>query len=102
MEIVSQESARSLRSSQVSVEKRRPRGLKKVSLRPYERNDDAQLSPQASALEKTTSEEVAVGSSSTDQDAETPRFTRRETLLTMAGVLLVMLLASLDQTSTVY
>src|SRR4051812_39618960 len=29
---------------------------------------------------------------------ETPRFSRRETLLTMLGVLLVMLLASLDQT----
>lgn len=29
---------------------------------------------------------------------EQPRFSRRETLLTMAGVLLVMLLASLDQT----
>ena len=29
---------------------------------------------------------------------EQPRFTKRETLLTMAGVLLVMLLASLDQT----
>src|SRR5437588_10015173 len=31
-------------------------------------------------------------------DRYTPQFTRRETLLTMAGVLLVMLLASLDQT----
>ncbi len=31
-------------------------------------------------------------------DMDAPRFTRRETLLTMAGVLLVMLLASLDQT----
>jgi hypothetical protein len=29
---------------------------------------------------------------------EQPRFTRRETLLTMLGVLMVMLLASLDQT----
>ncbi|HVU70306.1 MAG TPA: MFS transporter, partial [Ktedonobacteraceae bacterium] len=29
---------------------------------------------------------------------EGPRFTRRETLLTMIGVLLIMLLASLDQT----
>ena len=38
------------------------------------------------------------GNSSPDQDRETPLFTRRETLLTMAGVLLVMLLASLDQT----
>src|SRR5438270_410088 len=32
------------------------------------------------------------------QDAEAPRFTRRETLLTMISVLAVMLLASLDQT----
>jgi len=31
-------------------------------------------------------------------DLNMPRYTRRETLLTMAGVLLVMLLASLDQT----
>jgi len=31
-------------------------------------------------------------------NGDTPRFTRRETLLTMTGVLLVMLLASLDQT----
>lgn len=31
-------------------------------------------------------------------DTGTPRYTKRETLLTMAGVLLVMLLASLDQT----
>lgn len=31
-------------------------------------------------------------------DTDQPRFSRRETLLTMAGVLLVMLLASLDQT----
>ena len=40
----------------------------------------------------------AGGSSPAVQDIETPRFTRRETLFTMAGVLLVMLLASLDQT----
>ncbi len=33
-----------------------------------------------------------------DPDLDRPRYTRRETLLTMAGVLLVMLLASLDQT----
>ncbi len=32
------------------------------------------------------------------QDADLPRYTRRETLLTMIGVLMVMLLASLDQT----
>lgn len=41
---------------------------------------------------------MVVASSSTYQDIDTPRFTRRETLLTMTGVLLVMLLASLDQT----
>ncbi len=41
---------------------------------------------------------MVVASSSTDQDIDTPRFTRRETLFTMSGVLLVMLLASLDQT----
>ncbi|TMD61493.1 MAG: MFS transporter [Chloroflexi bacterium] len=41
---------------------------------------------------------MVVASSSTYQDIDTPRFTRRETLLTMVGVLLVMLLASLDQT----
>lgn len=33
-----------------------------------------------------------------NQDSETPLFTRRETLFTMLAVLLVMLLASLDQT----
>ena len=33
-----------------------------------------------------------------EQDTETPRYSRRDTLLTMAGVLMVMLLASLDQT----
>jgi len=32
------------------------------------------------------------------EDFEQPRFSRRETILTMAGVLMVMLLASLDQT----
>src|SRR5713226_918347 len=35
---------------------------------------------------------------STWQDFEQPRYSRRETILTMTGVLLVMLLASLDQT----
>ena len=45
-----------------------------------------------------TKDEMVVASSSTYQDIDTPRFTRRETLLTMVGVLLVMLLASLDQT----
>ncbi|MFL5660182.1 MAG: MDR family MFS transporter [Ktedonobacteraceae bacterium] len=33
-----------------------------------------------------------------EQDTETPRYSRRDVLLTMAGVLMVMLLASLDQT----
>lgn len=48
--------------------------------------------------QESTTKDVAVESRATDQDGDTPRFTRRETLLTMAGVLLVMLLASLDQT----
>src|SRR5437773_3054449 len=48
--------------------------------------------------QESTKDEVVVASSSTDQDIDTPRFTRREILFTMAGVLLVMLLASLDQT----
>src|SRR6266516_3745230 len=47
---------------------------------------------------QSTTGDMPVVSSSSSQDRETPRFTRRETLLTMAGVLLVMLLASLDQT----
>src|SRR5947199_9964517 len=33
-----------------------------------------------------------------EQNIETPRYSRRDILLTMAGVLMVMLLASLDQT----
>ena len=33
------------------------------------------------------------------EDYEQPRYSRRETILTMAGVLMVMLLASLDQTT---
>jgi hypothetical protein len=37
-------------------------------------------------------------SSKVVEDYEQPRFSRRETLLTMLGVLMVMLLASLDQT----
>src|SRR3989440_2089363 len=48
--------------------------------------------------QESTTKDVAVESRSTDLDGDTPRFTRRETLFTMAGVLLVMLLASLDQT----
>src|SRR6266704_794578 len=47
---------------------------------------------------QSTTGDMPVVSSSSSQDRDTPRFTRRETLLTMAGVLLVMLLASLDQT----
>lgn len=52
---------------------------------------------------KTVSQEsqtndISVRGNSTDLEGDTPRFTRRETLLTMTGVLLVMLLASLDQT----
>src|SRR3984893_18893458 len=46
----------------------------------------------------STTGDLVAGGSSTNQDIDTPRFTRRETLLTMTGVLLVMLLASLDQT----
>jgi hypothetical protein len=38
-------------------------------------------------------------SATLSQDFEQPRYSRRETILTMIGVLLVMLLASLDQTS---
>src|SRR5438874_4851663 len=44
---------------------------------------------------KTVSQKLTTGDM---VDRDTSRFTRRETLLTMAGVLLVMLLASLDQT----
>ena len=49
---------------------------------------------------KTASQtnDLSVRGSCADRDGDTPRFTRRETLLTMTGVLLVMLLASLDQT----
>lgn len=46
----------------------------------------------------STTDGAVVEDSRISQDREAPRFTRRETLLTMAGVLLVMLLASLDQT----
>src|SRR2546425_5935547 len=49
-------------------------------------------------LQQSTTSDMVVGSNPTNPYIETPRFTRRETLLTMAGVLLVMLLASLDQT----
>lgn len=53
---------------------------------------------------KTISAQSDVAASTSDQsskvveDYEQPRFSRRETLLTMFGVLMVMLLASLDQT----
>ncbi len=52
---------------------------------------------------KTVSQELqtngmAVKGSAADQDGDAPRFTRREILSTMTAVLLVMLLASLDQT----
>ncbi len=46
----------------------------------------------------TTAGAAAVPDRLTEAVVETPRFSRRETLLTMLGVLLVMLLASLDQT----
>ena len=49
-------------------------------------------------LQESTTNDTVIGSSSTYQDIDTPRYTRREILLTMSGVLLVMLLASLDQT----
>src|SRR5438309_11552731 len=48
--------------------------------------------------QESTTKDTAVENKATDQDGDAPQFTRRETLLTMAGVLLVMLLASLDQT----
>src|SRR5258708_38168141 len=55
------------------------------------------------SLMKTVSQELKtsggiIENSPTNQDVDTPRYTRRETLLTMLAVLLVMLLASLDQT----
>jgi hypothetical protein len=52
---------------------------------------------------KTISAQSDVAALTSDQsgkvveDYEQPRFSRRETLLTMLGVLMVMLLASLDQ-----
>ena len=45
----------------------------------------------------TTSDKV-IGNNPMGQDINTPQFTRRETIFTMVAVLLVMLLASLDQT----
>src|SRR6266851_5116803 len=41
---------------------------------------------------------MTVNGSAANQDGDAPRFTRREILSTMTAVLLVMLLASLDQT----
>lgn len=52
------------------------------------------IAPQNSAM----TENKIAGSDATNQDGEMPRYSRGETLTTMAGVLLVMLLASLDQT----
>ncbi len=46
----------------------------------------------------STTSDKTIGSNPIEQEIETPHFTRRETLFTMVAVLLVMLLASLDQT----
>src|SRR5262249_31798779 len=51
-----------------------------------------------STVSKSRGTSVEQTNRSTTPEGETPRFTRYETLLTMAGVLLVILLASLDQT----
>lgn len=50
------------------------------------------------ALESQVGSHKAEDARSADEDYEQPLYSRRETLLTMAGVLLIMLLASLDQT----
>jgi EmrB/QacA subfamily drug resistance transporter len=50
------------------------------------------------ASQKSQTTGAVVADSPKDPDINRPRFTRRETLSTMAAVLLVMLLASLDQT----
>ena len=42
---------------------------------------------------------VLASNSANEEEYEQPTFSRRDTLLTMLGVLMVMLLASLDQTS---
>lgn len=47
---------------------------------------------------KTGIADLTPGRPGTVEEFEQPRFSRRDTLLTMAGVLIVMLLASLDQT----
>ncbi len=46
----------------------------------------------------STMSDKVIGSNPAEQDINTPQFTRRETIFTMVAVLLVMLLASLDQT----
>ncbi|HVB59917.1 MAG TPA: MDR family MFS transporter [Ktedonobacteraceae bacterium] len=51
------------------------------------------MSVSSSEVVTTASQNAAA-----DQDWEQPRYSRRDTLLTMLGVLLVMLLGSLDQT----
>ena len=48
--------------------------------------------------QKSQTDDTTVKGSTANQDTDTPRYTRREILSTMTAVLLVMLLASLDQT----
>src|SRR5579863_678376 len=48
--------------------------------------------------QESQTDDKTVQGSVADRDVDTPRFTRREILSTMTAVLLVMLLASLDQT----
>lgn len=48
-------------------------------------------------MRSTESQAVALANLETNVDDKQPRYSRRETLLTMLGVLMVMLLASLDQ-----
>src|SRR5579863_2108847 len=48
--------------------------------------------------QESQTDDKTVKGSVADGDVDTPRFTRREILSTMTAVLLVMLLASLDQT----
>ena len=52
------------------------------------------ISSQSRATELTSERPARVV-----EGYEQPRYSRRDTLLTMAGVLMVMLLGSLDQTS---
>lgn len=49
-------------------------------------------------METTSAQATIDRAAERAQDSEQPRYSRRDTLLTMIGVLLVMLLASLDQT----